>query len=148
MENARNRSAPEQLPFVIKGFTEPVTSDGEMRTLYEKILSLYFKSYNSKSCSRVIEAIQYNHHAFNYCASTWFPAFSSLTWISSIDVPTLIIGGEEDWIMPLSQSADRLHFGIPKSEMVVFEESGHFPFVEEPARFNSVVSDWISRLVT
>lgn len=146
MANAQARSTPGQLPLVVKAFTEPFASDEEMRALYKKIFSLYFKSYNSEVGSRIIEAIKYNHHAFNYCASTWFSAFNSTGWLREIRVPTLTIAGEDDWIMPPSQAADRLYSGIPKSEIVIFEESGHFPFVEEQARFNSVVSDWISRL--
>jgi proline iminopeptidase len=29
--------------------------------------------------------------------------------------------------------------GIPGAEQVIFEESGHYPFIEEPARFVSVM---------
>ena len=34
----------------------------------------------------------------------------------------------------------------PSAELVVFEESGHCPMWEEPARFNQVVGDWIEAL--
>jgi len=146
MANARSRSTPEQLPFVVKAFTEPFTSDEEMRTLYEKIFSLYFKSYDPGIGSRTIKAIQYNHPAFNFCASTWFSAFNSRNWLSKIAVPTLIIGSREDWIMPTAQGAERLHEGIPNSDMVVFENSGHFPFIEEKDLFIKTVGDWIARL--
>jgi len=29
---------------------------------------------------------------------------------------------------------------------VIFEESGHFPFIEEQAKFLSIVGEWIARL--
>ncbi len=35
--------------------------------------------------------------------------------------------------------------GIPGSELVVFERSGHFPFVEEPVAFFGAVRDWLER---
>ena len=146
MANAQARSTPEQLPFVIKGFTEPFTSDEEMQASYEKIFSLYFKAYNPRVGSRIIKAIKFNHHAFNYCASKWFPAFNSLNWLSQITIPTLIIAGREDWIMPPMQGAERIHAAIPQSKLVIFENSGHLPFVEEQNLFIETVAGWVDRL--
>ena len=146
MANAQRRSMPEQLPFVIKAFTEPFTSDKEMQTLYEKIFFLYFKSYEPQLAARITEAIQYNHHAFNYCVSTWFSAFSSLNRLGRITVPTLVIGGREDWIMPPAQGAERLHAALPHTKLVIFENSGHMPFIEEHALFIETVAGWIDRL--
>ena len=34
----------------------------------------------------------------------------------------------------------------PDAKLVVFEESNHCPFLEEPDRFNQVVDDWIQSL--
>jgi pimeloyl-ACP methyl ester carboxylesterase len=42
--------------------------------------------------------------------------------------------GRHDWICPVAL-AERLHAGIPKSRLVVFEESGHMPWLEEPETF-------------
>jgi pimeloyl-ACP methyl ester carboxylesterase len=35
---------------------------------------------------------------------------------------------------------------MPDARLVVFGESGHCPFLEEPDRFNEVVDDWIRSL--
>ena len=74
------------------------------------------------------------------------PSFNSLGRLHEIAVPTLIISGKEDWIMPPAQGAERLHAGIPNSELVIFENSGHFPFVEEQERFTKLVSEWVGGL--
>ena len=46
----------------------------------------------------------------------------------------------------MEQGAERLHKALSNSEMVVFEESGHFPFIEEPGRFVSTVMAWLQGL--
>jgi pimeloyl-ACP methyl ester carboxylesterase len=56
--------------------------------------------------------------------------------LDQIRASVLIISGRHDWICPLAV-AERLHAGIPKNRLVVFEESGHMPWLEEPEKFNT-----------
>jgi len=51
--------------------------------------------------------------------------------------------GRHDFFCPPSQAA-RLHRGIRGSEMVVFERSGHYPFIEEADAFRSAVRRWLA----
>jgi proline iminopeptidase len=66
--------------------------------------------------------------------------------LGEIEVPTLILAGRHDFFCPPSQSV-RMHRGIRGSEMVVFERSGHYPFVEEAEAFRDAVRDWLVREV-
>ena len=54
--------------------------------------------------------------------------------LDQIRASVLIMYGRHDWICPIAL-AERLHAGIPRSRLVVFEESGHIPWLEEPERF-------------
>ena len=54
-------------------------------------------------------------------------------YLSSL-LPTLIVWGQRDGIIPVAH-AHEAHRAMPGSQLVIFEESGHFPHVEEPARF-------------
>jgi pimeloyl-ACP methyl ester carboxylesterase len=38
-----------------------------------------------------------------------------------------------------------MHEGIPDSELVVFEQSGHFVYVEEAEAFFETVRGWLRR---
>jgi pimeloyl-ACP methyl ester carboxylesterase len=58
-------------------------------------------------------------------------------------VPTLIMWGRRDRIIPVSH-ATVAHEAIPGSRLVIFDESGHFPHVEEAARFVEVLVDFIA----
>ncbi len=62
-----------------------------------------------------------------------------------IDVPTLILWGRHDGILPASGAED-LKQRIPHAEVVMFEDSGHCPFLEETDRFNAVVAEFVARL--
>ena len=63
--------------------------------------------------------------------------------LGEIDVPTLITSGRYDECTPkLAEEAER---GIPGSERVLFEDSSHTAFVEEPEHFRAVLSDFLAR---
>ncbi len=79
--------------------------------------------------------------------SEWNPNGRLRGWdirprLGEIDVPTLITSGRYDECTPeLVQAA---HRGIPGSEWVLFEESSHMAFVEEPERYRAVLSDFLA----
>jgi pimeloyl-ACP methyl ester carboxylesterase len=60
-----------------------------------------------------------------------------------ITAPTLIIWGGRDQELPLQPYGRRLRELIPTSELVEFEGSGHYPFVDEPGRFASVFDSFV-----
>lgn len=63
--------------------------------------------------------------------------------LKSITTPTLILHGKYDAnITP--DVAERIQNKIPKSQLVIFTESGHLPFYEEPEKFISVVEDFLN----
>jgi proline-specific peptidase len=64
--------------------------------------------------------------------------------LGEIGVPTLITSGRYDECTPkLAEEAQR---GIPGADRVLFEESSHMAFVEEPERFRSVLTDFLARV--
>jgi pimeloyl-ACP methyl ester carboxylesterase len=57
-------------------------------------------------------------------------------------LPTLIVWGRRDRYIPVAH-ATAAHDAIPGSRLVIFEESGHFPHVEEPQHFVEVVTEFV-----
>jgi pimeloyl-ACP methyl ester carboxylesterase len=53
-------------------------------------------------------------------------------------VPTLIVWGENDHIIPVSH-AHAAHEAMPGSRLEIFEHCGHFPHSEDPTRFAEVL---------
>ena len=57
-------------------------------------------------------------------------------------MPTLIMWGQNDKIIPASH-AETAHAGIEGSRLEIFPGAGHFPHLDDPTRFVSVVMDFI-----
>jgi pimeloyl-ACP methyl ester carboxylesterase len=58
-------------------------------------------------------------------------------------VPTLILWGERDGIIPPSHG-HAAREAIPHSRLEIIEGAGHFPHVEEPALFSSLLRDFVA----
>ena len=64
--------------------------------------------------------------------------------LGEIDVPTLVTSGRHDECTP--KQAEIVHRGIRGSEWVVFEDSSHMQFAEEPDRYLEVLDDFLTRV--
>lgn len=62
--------------------------------------------------------------------------------LAEVRVPTLIIHGEEDRVIR-PQRARELHAGIPGSQLAVFPDCGHWPFVERRDEFVRAVNRFL-----
>lgn len=63
--------------------------------------------------------------------------------LSKISVPTLLIWGANDRMIPLAYS--REYTEIPNSQLTIIDNCGHTPFVEKPAEFNNIVLKFLER---
>ncbi|HEU4564081.1 MAG TPA: alpha/beta fold hydrolase [Gemmatimonadaceae bacterium] len=65
--------------------------------------------------------------------------------LESIDVPTLVVVGEDDATTPPSE-ARRMHAAIPASRLEEIPGAGHLSNLERPAAFNCVLVDWLQQI--
>jgi pimeloyl-ACP methyl ester carboxylesterase len=63
--------------------------------------------------------------------------------LPSLRIPTLIIAGREDRIIP-PENSKRLHELIPNSKLVVFDNAGHHVHIEYPEEFNQAVIEFLN----
>lgn len=66
--------------------------------------------------------------------------------LAQIDVPTLIIHGAEDQLIPLAE-AQAMHQAIPGSRLVVIDDAGHMPNLEQPDDFSDAVADFLEQFL-
>lgn len=59
------------------------------------------------------------------------------------EVPTLVVWGSEDHIIPVSHGRDAART-IPGCRFEVFEGAGHFPHIDEPERFAALLADFVA----
>jgi pimeloyl-ACP methyl ester carboxylesterase len=62
--------------------------------------------------------------------------------LGRLTIPTLIIWGREDTIVPL-ECAELFHTAIRRSRLAIIGRCGHFPHLEQPADFNRVLADFL-----
>ncbi|MBX9929714.1 MAG: alpha/beta hydrolase [Gemmatimonadaceae bacterium] len=67
--------------------------------------------------------------------------------LSTIDVPTLIICGDEDVLTPVAESR-AMHHAISGSHLELLAGAGHVSNVERPAAFNHVLSEFLTQLTS
>jgi 3-oxoadipate enol-lactonase len=65
--------------------------------------------------------------------------------LSGIDVPTLIIVGDEDTLTP-PDAAQAMHERIPGSRLEIIAQAGHLSNLERPAAFNHVLAEFLVAL--
>lgn len=61
--------------------------------------------------------------------------------LTQINIPTLIIYGADDQIIPLSE-VEFMHQAIINSELKIIPDAGHLPNLEQPELFNQVVKEF------
>ncbi len=65
--------------------------------------------------------------------------------LADIDVPTLIIHGAADQIIPVSE-AEAMHKGIADSQLIIIPDAGHLMNLEQPEQFNDAVREFLESL--
>jgi len=80
----------------------------------------------------------------NYTLKNCLLKYDVREYLGSITVPTLVMNGKEDWDTVIEQ-AELVHKGIPNSDFVVFEKSGHEPYADETDLFLETLIDWIEK---
>jgi pimeloyl-ACP methyl ester carboxylesterase len=71
-------------------------------------------------------------------------SFDTCDRLGEIRCPTLIVHGREDRLSPV-RNAEVLHERIAGSRLVLWDDLGHSPNVEDPERFNLVIRDFFLR---
>lgn len=59
------------------------------------------------------------------------------------ELPTMVVWGGRDSFIPVAH-AERFASLVPTARVEVFEGAGHFPHVDEPARFATLLADFVA----
>jgi pimeloyl-ACP methyl ester carboxylesterase len=65
--------------------------------------------------------------------------------LEGLALPTLLAWGRDEKLIPVS-AGEWLRDHVPGAELVLFERSGHCPMLEEPERFNDLVTGFVASL--
>lgn len=116
--------------------------DSELSDFLARIMPLYMK--NSAHAPQMQEYVKTHRLPLNALKATaatdgQYPVVSRL---KTLTVPTLILNEKYDIFCPAAQARSMQKY-IPGSKLMLFENSGHFPWVEEPDLFVSTLIDFM-----
>ncbi|MBM3944028.1 MAG: alpha/beta fold hydrolase [SAR202 cluster bacterium] len=143
--NGRKLGTPEQVAALRRMEHTHFASDEEFGQVVGTVTPLYFKNVDMKVLERIGATTKVSYQAFNRGFIDCHRGFNLVPRLGEIKTPTLVMAARDDKIIPISQS-ERIHRGIKGSKMVVFENSRHFPFIEERKKFNATLAEWAAGL--
>lgn len=122
----------------------PPSSDDEMASGMSALLPAYFHRPDRLDLAAMEDGTVFRAAAMVRgfeVLSSW----SSVDRLAQVRAPTLVLAGRHDVFTAWPQ-AKRIASRVPRARVEIFEDSGHFPWLEEPDRFFPLVDDWLSRL--
>ncbi len=125
-------------------FEGRVESNEAMKEAWATIAPLYDANTTPEKIAARIASASFHVDTHNYAFSQNIPNFDLTGRLHEIQVPTLVVVGRHDWITPV-ESSEEIAAGIPNSELVIFENSGHSPQLEENEKFIATVRDFLRR---
>jgi len=104
-------------------------------------------SYHDEALFRPVEIDADDHEKGVPIRTIWsknmYARLSYSGRLGDVKAPTLILAGRHDPEAPLPCSEELLR-GIPDANLIVFERSGHSPFIEEASQFAQTVGTFLS----
>jgi proline iminopeptidase len=108
------------------------------------MLPLYFHNWDDKIGGEMTKRGVDDPLVAAYMFEHIIPSYDVSADLPGVTAPTLVCSGRHDWVTPVVE-CERVAELIPNAELVMFEQSGHMPFIEEQDKFVEVVRDFLSR---
>lgn len=121
-----------------KGKLERITTSGR-HSEFAARMALY--SWNKETLEKFDKFFQPKQHIFINSLVSCFEV-NNLSLLPMIDVPTLIVGGQYDSILPIWIQA-WMHKLIPNSEFIIMRNTGHLAKLEAKDRFNNLLRKFL-----
>lgn len=143
--NLSARAAPEQLAAISRLFGDPPDEPERVRELWHAALPAYVHGMDERSARAAFAQTRYSGGAIRRAVGECLPAFDVLDRLTAVRARTLVLVGRHDLITPLDAAAEPLLRALPSAELVVLEDSAHFPFIRENDEFLRAVDAWLHR---
>jgi len=135
----------EGLKILFKCYFEPTLEN--MRDLCDVMMFDAGEALDSLGLERFESAHNNTEHLTNMIAGlpqgAPVPQWFSIDDLPKVQIPTLLIHGRDDRVVPYEHSLLLLSY-IPNSRLVLLNRCGHWAMIEHPEEFNRLVIDFIT----
>lgn len=119
-------------------FDGRLRDDRDFEECFRAVAPLYDAQYDEAKTEEWVRGMVFRAATHNAAFAENLPRYDLRGRLGEIGVPTLVMVGRHDWITPVAAS-EELASGIPDAKLVVFENSGHSPQIEENEKFIETV---------
>lgn len=126
-----------------------VRSDDEFERVFHGMAPLYAPSldaFDDAAAAAAAEATaerDFHHETHNVMFTEAYPEMDYRSELETVETPALVTVGRHDWITPPAASRE-IDRNLPNSELVIFEESGHSPNLDQQAEYLSRVREFLT----
>jgi pimeloyl-ACP methyl ester carboxylesterase len=107
-----------------------------LQSLYVLESEYFFApEYREKGINQIIKKLEFSIPAEYWWYTQGVKFYSQITWVPQ-KIPTLIIGGSNDYITPLAVFENDNRFKRGNITLHLLEDAGHFPWLEQPNSLN------------
>ena len=140
-EEEQGNPMPEELEQLL--LSQPGT-DVEAAEVYRALAPYFMRSLDASPLLDTIDESVVSADSMRRVFEA-LAAWSAIDRLEELDCPTLLLAGRHDVFCSPPQLG-RIAKRVPSAELVLFENSGHFMWFEEPDRFfNEIVGPWLAR---
>lgn len=144
-EELLKRGTPEQIEMGRHLFEGTFRDDRHVREYFGLFSDLYTHTeFDKKASDEGWDRMTYTYEALNRGFRTYVRTFDYLADMQNVQVPTLIIGGREDWITPVAHTL-LLAEHMPEAETVIMENSSHNVFYDENEKTIDTIRGFVRR---
>jgi proline iminopeptidase len=140
-ETPSEEQGPPPPPGMAELMSRPPDSDSELEEMAEKMLSFYLHNRPPSEVLPLFSGTIYSAQAMIRGFEV-LSGWSSVDRLSTISCPTLLLWGREDVVCSYPQ-AKRIASRMADATLEVFNESGHFPWLEAPEHFFLKLRGWL-----
>jgi 4,5:9,10-diseco-3-hydroxy-5,9,17-trioxoandrosta-1(10),2-diene-4-oate hydrolase len=113
----------------------------DCKVIPDRWIELSYEKFGLPGTKRaILNLIETNLNLFGVRKTVFSPLVEKL---SSIAQPVLVIWGQQDRILPVAH-AHIAAKGLPNARLHIFNPCGHWPHVERPEEFNTLVLEFLA----
>jgi pimeloyl-ACP methyl ester carboxylesterase len=120
------------------------SSVDELIANLQRQMPLYFHWWEGNERAGGRLAVDFAHaEPLHYFNTVEFPSFDLRAELRSIEAPTLVVVGDDDFIAGPA-CADAMLRELPDARLVTIPDAGHYVYVEQPEAFRAALTGFLS----
>jgi proline iminopeptidase len=134
---------PRELTALLGKIVAEANTDAAFAAMMGEIMPYYLHRFDPRDFAELTGDAVFDVATF-HATLALMQSWSVADRLDQVRAPVLLVVGRHDPVSSPAQ-AHRIARRVPEAEVAVFENSGHFPWLDEPEAFHDVLRTWLDR---